>query len=186
MWWILWWVFVRNAVKCGEIFTAINAYLKFTAFTAFLTKMYPKTPTRVTFYLRCNEKSLMCMMAVCGTLKKQGTSENMNSIDTVGFSIRNIIYSNTRREHWATIRFYGYWSKLFSCTTQLDKYMGHPKLDLLWLGIWAIKFALFNCSQTKFVAIILVLSAFFLCDFLLDQFFVWRFWLFVLKNGINR
>ena len=29
-----------------------------------------------------------------------------------------------------------------------------------------------NCSQTKFVAIILVLSVFFLCDFSLDQFFV--------------
>ena len=31
---------------------------------------------------------------------------------------------------------------------------------------------LFNCSQTKFVAIILVLSVFFLCDFSLDRFFV--------------
>ena len=37
-----------------------------------------------------------------------------------------------------------------------------------------------NCSQTKFVAIILVLSVFFM------RFFVWRFWIFVLKNGINR
>ena len=45
---------------------------------------------------------------------------------------------------------------------------------------------LINCSQTKFVAIILVLLVFFLCDFSLDRFFVWRFWLFVLKNGINR
>ena len=44
---------------------------------------------------------------------------------------------------------------------------------------------MFNCSQTKFVAIILVLL-FFLCDFLLDQFFVWPICVFVLKNGIKR
>ena len=44
---------------------------------------------------------------------------------------------------------------------------------------------LFNCSQMKFVAIMLVLLVF-LCDFSLDQFFVWLIWLFVLKNGINR
>ena len=33
------WIFVRNAVKCGEIFI----FTSFTAFTAFLTKMRPKT-----------------------------------------------------------------------------------------------------------------------------------------------
>ena len=33
-------------------------------------------------------------------------------------------------------------------------------------------YTVFNCSQTKFVAIILVLLVFFLCDFSLDRFFV--------------
>ena len=42
-----------------------------------------------------------------------------------------------------------------------------------------------NCSQTKFVAIVLVLWSF-LCDFLIDRFFIWTIWLFVLKNGINK
>ena len=43
-----------------------------------------------------------------------------------------------------------------------------------------------NCSQTKFVAFILDLSVFVYAIFSLERFFVWRFWLFVLKNGINR
>ena len=34
------WIFVRNAMKCGEIFI-------FTAITAFLTKIYPKTSTGI-------------------------------------------------------------------------------------------------------------------------------------------
>ena len=45
--------FLRNLVKCGEIFiftafTAITAFLtKFTEFTAFFTNIYPKTSTRI-------------------------------------------------------------------------------------------------------------------------------------------
>ena len=38
-----------------------------------------------------------------------------------------------------------------------------------------LKLKMYICSQTKFVAIILVLSVFFVRDFLLDLFFVGRF-----------
>ena len=43
------WIFVRYAVKCCEISSphSLHFLQKLTAFTAFLTKIYPKTSTRV-------------------------------------------------------------------------------------------------------------------------------------------
>ena len=54
------------------------------------------------------------------------------------------------------------------------------KFDIYFLSLMKL---ITNCSQTKFVAVTVVLSVF-LCDFSLDQFF-WRIWLFVLKKGIT-
>ena len=58
------------------------------------------------------------------------------------------------------------------------------ELCCIMLMLFDVKFQVINCSQTKFRAIILVLRSF-LCELLLDRFFIWRFQLFVLANGIN-
>ena len=67
--------------------------------------------------------------------------------------------------------------------SRLSPAICRPCLDVKLLCSW-MNLLIFYCSQMKFVAIILVRWSC-LCDCSPDWFFIWNFWLLVLKTGMN-